>query len=333
MNEIIKRHYDKAKIVCQHALLVFKVGENYEMYHDDAVKASRVLGLPMQTVDSDATRVVSFPCESLQVSLGKLIKAGHRAAVCDNLADMTDDTVISTIDGDKLALAADAYGNSMVDREIARHKKNCPERLAKVTADELQRYRESWVEIGAALANDIFSKSDNFIKRVEQGLLHPSNATSRKLFTDVTGVSLPKTVKGTQAAVAGYCGEQIAAYRAALHAEHQRQEAQRLAAENAKQAVIIAGIETRIIAGDFVSGDELVQIARHLEIEIHPRTVGTLRKRVVQVKAEQARITGRGYAPSSIYELYREVADTLKATDEPPEACDPEVERLFNRTL
>lgn len=72
------------------AVLLFRVGDFYETFKEDAVIASKVLGI---TLTKRANGVASsielagFPHHSLDTYLHKLVKAGHRVAVCDQLED------------------------------------------------------------------------------------------------------------------------------------------------------------------------------------------------------------------------------------------------------
>lgn len=72
------------------AVLLFRVGDFYETFNEDAVIASKVLGIVLtKRANGSATFVdlAGFPHHSLDTYLHKLVKAGHRVAVCDQLED------------------------------------------------------------------------------------------------------------------------------------------------------------------------------------------------------------------------------------------------------
>ncbi|NML41674.1 DNA mismatch repair protein MutS [Chitinophaga sp. G-6-1-13] len=72
------------------AVLLFRVGDFYETFNEDAVIASRVLGIVLtKRANGSASYVdlAGFPHHSLDTYLHKLVKAGHRVAVCDQLED------------------------------------------------------------------------------------------------------------------------------------------------------------------------------------------------------------------------------------------------------
>lgn len=83
------QQYDDAKSVCGDALLLFRMGDFYELFHEDAQIASRVLGLSLTSRDKGENPIpmAGFPYHQLDGYLARLIKAGHRAAVCDQVED------------------------------------------------------------------------------------------------------------------------------------------------------------------------------------------------------------------------------------------------------
>ena len=84
------RHYFEVKAQHPEALLLYRVGDFYEMYSDDAVTAVRVLGL-VQTKKSNGDKgpvaMAGFPHHALENYLTKLVRAGYKVAVCDQLED------------------------------------------------------------------------------------------------------------------------------------------------------------------------------------------------------------------------------------------------------
>ena len=83
------RQYQEAKRACPEALLLFRMGDFYELFHDDAKTAARVLNLALTSREkgADATPMAGFPHHQLDSYLGKLIAAGFRAAVCEQVED------------------------------------------------------------------------------------------------------------------------------------------------------------------------------------------------------------------------------------------------------
>ena len=72
------------------AILLFRVGDFYETFGQDAVLASQILGITLTKRNNGAAAdaaLAGFPHHSLDTYLHQLVKAGHRVAVCDQLED------------------------------------------------------------------------------------------------------------------------------------------------------------------------------------------------------------------------------------------------------
>ena len=79
----IKRKYPDA-------ILLFRVGDFYETFGQDAVVTAKVLGITLTKRNNgnpDASELAGFPHHALDTYLHKLVKAGYRVAVCDQLED------------------------------------------------------------------------------------------------------------------------------------------------------------------------------------------------------------------------------------------------------
>jgi DNA mismatch repair protein MutS len=84
------RQFHEAKAACGDALLLFRMGDFYELFLDDAKTAAQVLGLTLTSRDKDSdnpTAMAGFPHHQLDAYLQKLIRAGYRAAVCEQMED------------------------------------------------------------------------------------------------------------------------------------------------------------------------------------------------------------------------------------------------------
>ena len=72
------------------AVLLFRVGDFYETFGEDAIIASKVLGITLTKRNNGAaasSELAGFPHHALDTYLHKLVKAGHRVAICDQLED------------------------------------------------------------------------------------------------------------------------------------------------------------------------------------------------------------------------------------------------------
>lgn len=81
--------YNEIKTKYPDALLLFRVGDFYETFNDDARKASKILGIVLtkRANGSSDDALAGFPHHSLDTYLPKLVRAGIRVAVCDQLED------------------------------------------------------------------------------------------------------------------------------------------------------------------------------------------------------------------------------------------------------
>jgi len=86
----LMKQYNAIKAKYPDALLLFRVGDFYETFGEDAIKAARILNI-VQTKRGNGsdqeTALAGFPHHSLNTYLPKLVKAGERVAICDQLED------------------------------------------------------------------------------------------------------------------------------------------------------------------------------------------------------------------------------------------------------
>lgn len=86
----LMKQFNKIKAKYPDALLLFRVGDFYETFGEDAVRASEVLGIVLTRRANGAAQYVElagFPHHSLDTYLPKLVRAGMRVAICDQLED------------------------------------------------------------------------------------------------------------------------------------------------------------------------------------------------------------------------------------------------------
>ncbi len=213
--------------------------------------------------------------------------------------------------------AIEDYANAMTEHELAFYREYKPERLAKLQAEQpnaVEDFREKKRHDARELATGIETRSEWFLKRVQSGLLHPDNKTSRKLFEMTTGITLPKTLAATRDVVNSYCGvalSELVNKQNAERDEADRKEREQQAIEETKRLERIA---ENIRTNRSVSGDEVLDIARHIGIDVHPRTAGSLRKRVVGVVGTSARISGKGTLSDGVWDVIRTVRELLAET-------------------
>lgn len=90
MSTPLMKQYQQVKAKHPDTILLFRMGDFYETFDDDAKLASKVLGITLTKRGNGAAGEVplaGFPYHALDTYLSKLLKAGHRVAVCEQLED------------------------------------------------------------------------------------------------------------------------------------------------------------------------------------------------------------------------------------------------------
>ena len=129
----IMKQYNELKEKRPEAFLLFRVGDFYEAYDEDAVKAGEILGITVtrkfnskdKGSDGHALKLAGFPYHDLDTYLPKLIRAGMRVAICDQL--------------DGTNKVAEEYPSESIDtlkKEIANLRAECEELKAKLQEQE-----------------------------------------------------------------------------------------------------------------------------------------------------------------------------------------------------
>ena len=86
----LMKQYNQIKAKYPDALLLFRVGDFYETFGNDAVRAAGILGIVLTkrgAGSASETELAGFPHHALETYLPKLVRAGERVAICDQLED------------------------------------------------------------------------------------------------------------------------------------------------------------------------------------------------------------------------------------------------------
>ncbi|WP_439580994.1 DNA mismatch repair protein MutS [Dyadobacter bucti] len=85
----LNKQYNEIKAKYPGALLLFRVGDFYETFGEDAIRASKILGIVLTRRNNGGAHeeLAGFPHHSLDNYLPKLVRAGERVAICDQLED------------------------------------------------------------------------------------------------------------------------------------------------------------------------------------------------------------------------------------------------------
>ena len=86
----VMRQYQAAKSAHPDAILFFRMGDFYEMFHDDAVVAARALDLTLTSRNKgaeDEVPMAGVPHHAAAGYVAKLLALGHKVAICEQMAD------------------------------------------------------------------------------------------------------------------------------------------------------------------------------------------------------------------------------------------------------
>lgn len=86
----LMKQYYQVKDKHPDAILLFRVGDFYETFSDDAIKASKILGITLTrraNGQASSVELAGFPYHALDTYLPKLVRAGQRVAICEQLED------------------------------------------------------------------------------------------------------------------------------------------------------------------------------------------------------------------------------------------------------
>lgn len=114
------QQYNAIKIKYPGALLLFRVGDFYETFGEDAIKAAQILGIVLTKRGNGSeseTALAGFPHHSLETYLPKLVRAGQRVAICDQLEDPKTTKTIVKRGVTELVTPGVSYNDNIVQQK------------------------------------------------------------------------------------------------------------------------------------------------------------------------------------------------------------------------
>ncbi|MFW6456847.1 MAG: DNA mismatch repair protein MutS [Planctomycetota bacterium] len=112
------RQYLAFKKQHEDALLLFRMGDFYELFYEDAKIAARVLGIALTSREKgeDAVPMAGFPCHSADNYMKRLIEDGHRVAVCDQVEDPSESSGLVERDVTRVMTRGTLTEENILDR-------------------------------------------------------------------------------------------------------------------------------------------------------------------------------------------------------------------------
>lgn len=113
----LSKQYNQIKAKYPGAMLLFRVGDFYETFGEDAIKASKILGIVLTKRNNGGANeeLAGFPHHSLDNYLPKLVRAGQRVAICDQLEDPSQAKGIVKRGVTELVTPGVSYNDNVLD--------------------------------------------------------------------------------------------------------------------------------------------------------------------------------------------------------------------------
>ena len=177
------RQYHEAKKACGDALLLFRMGDFYELFYDDAKNAASILGLTLTSRDKGENPIpmAGFPHHQLDGYLAKVIRSGFRAAVCEQVEDPKTAKGIVKREVTRVVTPGTVTDEELLDPAECNF-------LAAVVANENQsRFGIAWIDVSTGrFVSGEFENLDDELSRIHPSeCLVPDDGTP--LFFDIPG--------------------------------------------------------------------------------------------------------------------------------------------------
>ena len=142
------KQFNELKAKRPEAILLFRIGDFYEAYDEDATKIGEILGITVtrkfnskdKGSDGHALKLAGFPYHALDTYLPKLIRAGVRVAICDQLdGKFTEEYPSDEHKTDEVKEHEESQPSESIDtlkKEIANLRAECEELKAKLQEQE-----------------------------------------------------------------------------------------------------------------------------------------------------------------------------------------------------
>lgn len=186
------------------------------------------------------------------------------------------------------------------------------EQRNKATPADIENYIQRQRKWGRDTVAIIMDKAKLF---QSAGRFYPHNKDSRWLFTQVTGITLPRGSAATEKAIREYVGQAVIDLVDKARADLEAKKAAELSAR--KQAEELAWL-TRVVSSvrsDVpISGGDLLDLCRKLNVDVPLRTQGYMLKSLVSISSGMSRVLRkRGQKTADMFKYYREVVSRLNS--------------------
>jgi DNA mismatch repair protein MutS len=186
MTRMMQQYHD-AKASHPGMLVLFRNGEFYELFEDDAVLANRVLGLTLTKRDGTIP-MAGVPVVKLEHYLGLLLRAGHRVAVCEQMEEPDPKKKIIHREVNRIVTPGTVTDDGLLDPRTPNH-------LVAVVPGKGHTFGLAWVDLstGSFHAADVSASRlpDELARLNAAECIFAENAAAA--VTQAAGVHLPKS--------------------------------------------------------------------------------------------------------------------------------------------
>ena len=116
----LMKQYNSIKAKYPNAMLLFRVGDFYETFGEDAILSSKILGITLtkRSNGSSNDALAGFPHHALDTYLPKLVRSGQRVAICDQLEDPKATKKIVKRGVTELVTPGVSYNDKVLDHKV-----------------------------------------------------------------------------------------------------------------------------------------------------------------------------------------------------------------------
>jgi len=181
------QQYDDAKAQHPGMLVLFRNGDFYELFKDDAVLGSKILGLTLTKRDGSIP-MAGVPVHRLEHYLGLLLKSGHRVAVCEQMEEPDAKKRIIRREVNRIATPGTIVEDALLDPRAPNH-------LVAIVPGKGLTLGLAWVDltVGSFAATDVFvaKLKDELDRLGGSEAIYPEGAAPAIL--QAAGEKLPRT--------------------------------------------------------------------------------------------------------------------------------------------
>ena len=186
MSRMMQQYHD-AKAIHPGMLVLFRNGDFYELFEEDAELGSKVLGLTLTKRDG-AIPMAGVPVHRLEHYLGLLLRAGHRVAVCEQMEEPDPKKKIIHREVNRVVTPGTVTEDTLLDPRAPNH-------LVSVSLGKGNTLGLAWVDLttGQFAATDVLMArlGDELGRLTTAEILFPENAAA--VVTQAAGQYLPRT--------------------------------------------------------------------------------------------------------------------------------------------